>query len=229
MDYAQRLGEIRRNMAKAAEDAGRSPASVHLLAVTKTVSVECINQAIDAGVDWIGENRVQELMQKVGALLPCRRDFIGTLQANKAAKLVGKVTMVHSLSKLSAAEALERACERLDTSIDVLIQVNVGGEESKDGVSVEQLENFTRNVLNLKHLRPRGLMTVPPISEGEEARGHFARLRTLLEGMQWVSDQTEKPFDQLSMGMTHDYREAILEGATIVRIGSGLFGEREYQ
>lgn len=222
----ERIGEIRAAMAEAAEKAGRSPEAVTLVAVTKTVPVARINEAIRAGVDCIGENRVQEFLQKEGELLPCRRHFIGALQSNKAAKLVGKVGMIHSLCRRSAADALERACERENIALDVLLQVNIGGEESKDGLAPADVESFVKYVLELKHLRPRGLMTVPPISEGNEARFYFAQMRYLLQELQWVREKSGISFDQLSMGMSHDYREAILEGATIVRIGSKIFGER---
>lgn len=226
MGIAENLQGIHERMAEAAERVNRDPASIKLLAVSKTVPVEQINDAIRAGVDCIGENRVQEFLQKEGALLPCRRDFIGTLQSNKAAKLAGKVTMVHSLSKVSTAEALNKAWERVGEPLDVLLQVNVGGEASKDGVSPNEAEAFLETVLKMKYLQPVGLMTVPPISEGEEARHYFSLLRKLLENLRWVSDITGTAFDQLSMGMSHDYMEAIMEGATIVRVGSAIFGTR---
>ena len=224
----KRIAEIRASIAEAAQMAGRSPEDITLLAVTKTVPVEHINEAISAGVDVIGENRVQEFLQKAEELLPCHRHFIGTLQSNKAGKLVGKVEMVHSLSKRSTADALEKACEREDTTLDVLLQVNIGNEDSKDGVAPQEIESFVKYVSEMKYLRPRGLMTVPPISEGNVARVYFAKLRALQEKMKWVSEKSGVSFDQLSMGMSHDFREAIMEGATIVRVGTALFGERDH-
>lgn len=220
---------VQEKIAESAKKAGRSPEEILLLAVTKTVPAERILEAYEAGVKTYGENRVQEYTAKV-ELLPedAQWHIIGRLQRNKIKYIAGKVALVHSLCAENVAEEMQRICTARDTAMDCLIEVNVTGEESKDGVSPEKLEGFLETVARYDHIHVKGLMTIGRYSpDPEDARSAFAELRELFEKYSAVkNDRFEMKY--LSMGMSGDYQVAIEEGSNIVRVGSAIFGDRIY-
>jgi hypothetical protein len=214
-------------MEAAAKRAGRDPCKVRLVAVSKTVDLERIREAIEAGVDSLGENYVQEAHKKIEALeQKVSWHFIGHLQSNKVKYLPGKVSLIHSLDRLTLAEEIDRQWAMHGTPADVLIEVNLGGETSKGGVDEPAVEALLRRLAQLPHLTVRGLMAIPPyFADPEKVRPFFRRLRELAIRL----DALALPgvtMTELSMGMSHDFAVAIEEGATLVRIGTAIFGER---
>jgi PLP dependent protein len=217
----ENLATARESIADAARRSGRDVAAVELLAAIKYVEAEDLPVLAEAGIALVGENRVEQLLAKQAAgREPFTWDFIGHLQSRKARDLVGRVRLVHSLSTLSAAERLERASER---PIACLVEVNVAGEDSKEGLAPQRLDEFLAAVAELEHVRIEGLMTMPPLAaDAEGSRRHFAALRELAAelGGRWSGRHS---FDRLSMGTSQDYAVAVEEGATIVRLGSTLY------
>ncbi len=224
----QRLSAIRARMDAAAAACGRNPETVRLVAVTKTVPMPRIQQAISAGAAIVGENYIQEAREKFNAfpLLDVSWHFIGHLQSNKAKYAVRIFDLIHSVDSLKLAEALDKAAGNAGKRQDILLQVNVSGETRKSGVSMEEAPELVRSVAALPHLRVRGLMTMPPFFDTpESARPFFRALRELATRI----DQAALPnvrMHELSMGMSGDYEVAIQEGATLVRIGTAIFGAR---
>jgi pyridoxal phosphate enzyme (YggS family) len=192
--------------------------TVRLMAVTKTVSPERVNIAVDGGVDLLGENRVQEFLSKEAFYKPAEIHFIGSLQTNKVRQIVGKVSCIQSLDSVKLAREISAQSEKKNVLTDVLIEVNIGGEESKSGVSpdgVSALASFTKELPNIRF---RGLMAIPPPGAPEKL---YAELLELYE-----RTKSQYGADILSVGMSDDYITAIKYGSTLVRIGSGLFGRR---
>lgn len=223
------LLEIQDKIATAAKKAGRSPEDILLLCVTKTVPADRIMQAYNCGYKAFGENRVQEYLSKVDVLPEdAQWHIIGRLQRNKIKYIAGKVTLVHSLCAENVAEEMQRICTLRDTGMDCLVEVNVTGEESKDGVEPEKLEAFLETVSNFDRIRIKGLMTIGRYSPNpEDARNVFCELREIFEKWSMVkNDHFEMKY--LSMGMSGDYQVAIEEGSNIVRVGSAIFGDRIY-
>lgn len=217
---------INDRIAAAAARSGRSRADITLLAATKTRTAEEVAAAVAAGIDAAGENRVQELTAKLAehAYEPLIPHFIGALQTNKVKYVVGNVALIHSVGSAHLAEAISAASVRRGVTTSVLCELNLGGEESKSGAPKQEAEALCAAIAAMPGLCLRGLMTVPP-PDPDEARRCFAALRELLEAF---APNLPAGFDRLSMGMTHDFEAAIAEGATIVRIGTGIFGERLY-
>ena len=218
------------NIAEAAIKSGRKPEDITFLAATKTVDVSLINHAISLGLDHIGENKVQELLSKYEGYDLAHADlhFIGHLQSNKVRQIVGKVSTIQSVDSLKLASEISRQSIKQDIDTKILIEVNVGNEESKSGVKPELLTELLYQISELPRVSVDGLMAIPPICENEQKiRGYFEIMRNMF------IDISHKNIDNismntLSMGMSGDYKEAILEGATLVRIGSSLFGARNY-
>lgn len=229
LDLEENYKVICETMAQAARESGRSPEDVTLLGATKTVPVPLINHAIGLGLTHIGENRVQELMDKYDALAPCDKQFIGVLQSNKVKYLVGKVSLIQSVGSLSLAEEISRLSVKQGVETRVLLEVNIGHEESKSGFSPEELGERAAQVGALPGISVQGLMAIPPIREsGTQLRRYFCSMH------KYFIDIGSKKSDNvsmniLSMGMSADYRTAIQCGATMVRIGSLLFGQRIYK
>jgi pyridoxal phosphate enzyme (YggS family) len=221
------ISRVREEIDRAARRAGRSPGEVRLLAVTKTVDDERIREAIAAGVDLIGENYVQEARRKIDLMgRPLPWHFIGHLQTNKAKYAVRLFDMIHSVDRLELARELDRRAAAADVTLKVLVEVNVSGEATKSGVAADQALALVKSVAELPRLSVRGLMTMPPwFDDPEEARPHFAALRRLAEAIRREGIEGIR-MEELSMGMTNDYPVAVEEGATIVRIGRAIFGER---
>lgn len=229
-DIAGNYARIRETMAKACADAGRAEDAVSLLAVTKTVEPARINRAIELGVTQIGENRVQEFLGKRDSLHleGIGVHLIGHLQTNKVRQIVGLADLIESVDSVRVAEAISAASQKLDRVTDVLVEVNIGREEAKSGILPEELESLLEQISSFPGIHVRGLMTVPPILHTEsEKRRIFSQMRELFIDMKGKNIDNVN-MGVLSMGMSSDYREAILEGATLVRVGSALFGRRTY-
>jgi len=220
---------IKEKIARAALKAGRRPEDVLLLAVTKTIDNERIREAVDAGLCELGENKVQEIMDKYDTL---ERDvkwhMIGHLQTNKVKYIADKVTLIHSVDSLKLAEEINKKAAKAGRVMDILIEINVADEESKFGITCDMAEDIIKEIALMENLRVRGLMTVAPfVDDGEENRPVFRRLRQLLVDIN-AKKIDNVNMDILSMGMTGDYEVAVEEGATIVRVGTGIFGPRVY-
>jgi len=223
----ERLEEVRSRMAEAALRAGRDPERVELVAVSKTVDVARIGEGIEAGIRILGENRVQEAEGKIAALgRRVKWHLVGHLQTNKAKLAVSLFDFIHSLDSTRLAEALERHAGMQGKVLPLLVEVNLAEEESKSGVSPEELPGLLRSVSPLRHLQVQGLMAIPPfLEEAEEVRPYFRRLRELAEEVSAL-EIGNIDMRHLSMGMSHDFEVAIEEGATLVRIGTAIFGPR---
>ena len=221
----ERLAVIRQNIAEAAKASGRTEQDITLMAVTKTVSPELINLAVDHGVTVLGENRVQEYLSKRESYREqAEVQFIGHLQTNKVRQIIDKVTLIHSVDSLHLAEAVSKAAKQQGIVMPVLLEVNIGGEASKSGVSPDMLPELLAAVQQLPNIRTDGLMTIPPpMTEETEQLRVFTEMRELFDRL-----KQSVPMHVLSMGMSGDYAAAIRCGATTVRIGSALFGARFY-
>lgn len=215
-------------MEAAAARVGRNPATIRLLGATKSVDPARIRTAIQAGLTLCGENRLQEALPKIESLkgLPVEWHFIGRLQRRKVKTVVGLFSMIQSVEDLELAEAIQRRCEQVGIEQPVLLEINIGSEASKGGFAPHALERVMPDLLAMRRLRIRGLMTIPPpVDDPECARSNFRRLRDLARSLarpEWPTVSMA----ELSMGMSHDYAVAIEEGATIIRIGTALFGAR---
>ena len=224
--------EIRENylricddISKASAEAGRSD-TPRIMAVTKTVSPERVNYAIGLGIDLLGENRVQEYMDKRESYSPAEVHFIGSLQTNKVKYIIDKVSMIHSVDNVKLAAEIDRRAEQHGLVMDILTEINIGEEESKSGISVQSATEFCGEISELKNVRLRGLMCIPPPGCEESV---FASMQELFEKIRSNYRNIDNiKFDTLSMGMSGDYTAASKHGATIVRIGSALFGHRVY-
>jgi hypothetical protein len=221
------IERIRENIAAAALKSGRSPSDVKLMAVTKTVDDERIMEAVKVGVDIIGENYVQEAkrkIEKIGKAIDWH--LIGHLQSNKAKYAVRFFDMIHSVDRISLAEEIDKRSKTVGRIMKVLIEVNTSGEETKNGISPENALDLAAKISRLDNLSLRGLMTMPPwFDDPEDARPYFAALRELSDKITRGNIENVK-MEELSMGMSGDYEVAVEEGATIVRIGRAIFGER---
>lgn len=224
-EIAANLASVERRIEDACARAGRRRDEVRLIAVSKTFGPDAITSAIECGVTDLGENRVQELREKFPEL---RREacwhMIGHLQSNKAREAVHLFGVIHSVDRQSLADKLDQAARDLGRSVDVLVQVNVGGEPQKSGVSEADLAALVRHVSSLGSLRLRGLMTIPPIADVTATRGYFAKMKRLRDSLR--EGIGPESFVELSMGMTDDFEIAIEEGATMIRVGRAIFGER---
>ncbi len=226
-DISENIKHVREVIAEAALKSGRNPSGVRLMAVTKTVDDERILEAIRAGVDIIGENYVQEGKRKIEKLgKDVAWHLVGYLQSNKAKYAVKIFDMIHSVDRISLARELDRRSGNAGLVTKILIEVNLSGEETKSGVQKGEAVALVREAAALDHLSIHGLMTMPPwFDDPEDARPYFTALRELRDRVREERIGNIR-MDELSMGMTGDYRVAVEEGATIVRVGRGIFGER---
>jgi pyridoxal phosphate enzyme (YggS family) len=227
MSIQTNIEQIRSRIAAACARSGRNPAEVRLVAVSKTKPAAMINEAAAAGQQLFGENYVQEFMDKADQVTAqVEWHFIGSLQSNKVKYLRGKVAMIHSLDRLSLAEEINRQWGKLNRKLDVLLEVNLGEEDSKAGTDEASLFELARRVAELPQLRVRGLMALPPwLDDPEEVRPYFRRLRQLAEQIREMNIPGIE-MAELSMGMSHDFEVAVEEGATLVRVGTAIFGQR---
>ena len=223
------LKQVQENIRTACERAGRDPSEVTLIAVSKTKPVETLREAYDLGVRVFGENKVQELDKKIGELPDdISWHMIGHLQRNKVKYIAGRVALIHSVDSFRLAEEINIQAKKKGVVIPVLIEVNAAGEESKFGVSIEDVEELCRQISELDGIKINGLMTVAPyVVDSEDNRPIFHKIKAL--SIDIASKNIDNvSMDILSMGMTGDYMVAIEEGATMVRVGTGIFGERNY-
>ena len=226
MSIAENIAEVRANMAAACQKAGRAETDVKLVAVTKYVEPERIAEAFACGLKTVGENHAQEVRDKLTFYKQYRAElhFIGQLQSNKVKYIIGNARLIQSADREKLLLDIDRQAGKLDLVQGVLLQVNIGGEEQKGGAAMEDVPYLLELACGLKHLKVEGLMCVPPDVDAEAARPYFARLYELREKLRPLFP--EQPLRELSMGMSHDYPQAILEGATMVRVGTAIFGRR---
>ena len=231
MSIAENIAHIRSQINAAAIAAGRDPRQIQLCAATKMNGADAVRQAIAGGVDCCGENRVQELVQKgaEGAYAGAPVHFIGHLQTNKVRQVVGAVDLIQSVDRLNLMEAIEKEAARKNLVQDVLLEINIGREESKSGFFAEEVHGVLGNIAQFPHIRVRGLMAIPPIAENPGENLKFFK-----EILQLSVDITAKKYDNvtmecLSMGMSDDFADAISCGSTMVRIGTAIFGQRNYK
>ena len=232
MTISDRLAEVIRRKDEAAVRSGRNPGDVTLVAVTKTHGADEINQAIEAGATDIGENRVQELLEKYDEVKPVRWHLIGHLQSNKVKNVIGRVVMIHSVDSAKLAREINKRSEAAGLVTDVLIEINSAMEETKSGIDARDLRQLTEEITSeCANVRVRGLMCIPPIAaDPEDSRPYFKEAAALFEEMKnWDLPKERFMPDVLSMGMSGDFEVAIEEGATIVRVGSSIFGPRNYR
>lgn len=223
----ENLAKVRENIRKACEKAGRNPEEVTLIAVSKTKPVSMLEEAYQAGSREFGENKVQEIMDKYPQLpSDVRWHMIGHLQRNKVKYVIDKACLIHSVDSLRLAEEISSQAEKKKVETDILVEVNIAQEESKFGTSREEAVRLVEEIARLPHIHIRGLMTIAPFVENpEDNRQYFRQIRELsVDIMQKNIDNVN--MSVLSMGMTGDYMVAIEEGATMVRVGTGIFGER---
>ncbi len=229
MFYVEKnLTEVRDKMKASAEDCGRSPQDVKLIAVTKTYGADLINEAIRLGVTDIGENRVQEIMEKYSQVLPVKWHLIGHLQKNKVKYIIDKVELIHSVDSFELAKEIDKHAKKIGKVQRILLEVNVSGEESKFGIRPEDCAETCKAISQLKNVKIEGLMTIAPFVDDENV------LTEVFEGLKNLAIEVDGlelenvSMKELSMGMTNDFPLAITKGATMVRVGTGIFGKRNY-
>ncbi len=228
MSIKENLEKVERRIAAAAEKSGRKREDITLVAVTKTHGADMMNEAIALGVTDIGENKPQEVRDKFDSVLPARWHLIGHLQTNKVKYVIDKVCLIHSVDSIKLMDEIERQAEKHGTDMDILIQVNISGEETKSGVSREELPPLLIHAGELKRVKVKGLMTIAPKTDNSVTNAvHFDNMRQL-----FIDIAQKKYYNvnmlYLSMGMSGDFETAIEHGANMVRVGSAIFGERDY-
>lgn len=229
MSIAENIARVRAEIAEAAREAGRRPEEILLVGASKMNGADACREAIAAGVDALGENRVQEMVQKLSehAYDGAPLHFIGHLQRNKVNKVVGQASLIQSVGSLPLLDEIEKTAARLDITQDILLEVNVGGEAAKSGFAPADVLAAAEAALSRVHVRVRGLMTIPPAEADREAN-----MRYFQEVYALYVDINEKLFhnglEYLSMGMSGDYADAVRAGATMVRVGTAIFGARNY-
>ncbi len=227
---AVRLSELRNQIAVAEKRAGRSPGCVQLVAVSKTKSVELVSEAAAAGQRMFAENYVQEALGKVAVFPSLQWHFIGSLQTNKVKDVVGRFALIHSVDRERLLCAISDQAQQQNIIQDCLLQIHIGSESTKHGFDPTEVQTLVRTAKELRGIRLRGLMCLPPVTTDESVgRGFFRELRELSVGLrgELKSEFERAAFDLLSMGTSGDFEWAILEGATHIRIGTSIFGERE--
>ncbi len=226
--FDENFAEIKQKIAAAAKKSGRTEKDITLLAATKTVDTETVNYAIKSGIEFIGENRVQEFLSKYDGYLPVHKHFIGHLQTNKVKDIINRVELIHSVDSYRLAEEISRQAVKNGKTMDILLEINIGNEDSKSGFDHRDAVSAAEKISELDGVKIRGLMAIPPICENaEQNRPYFAKMKKLFID---IGDKKidNSNMDILSMGMSDDYEIAIEEGATTVRIGTALFGRRNY-
>ena len=230
MSIAENIARIRAEMNKAAIDCGRDPSQIQLCAATKMNGADAVREAIAGGVDCCGENRVQELVakEKEDAYRGTPVHFIGVLQTNKVKQVVGHVDLIQSVDRLNLMQAIEKEAAKQGITQNILLEINIGGEESKSGFRADEIWEVLEDLHNFPHLRVRGLMAIPPVS-----REPGDNLKFFKEISQLSVDIMRKKYDNvtmecLSMGMSDDFTDAIRAGSTMIRVGTAIFGDRNY-
>lgn len=228
-DIRGNLEKVRQQIRQSAEGCGRSQDDILLVAVSKTRTPEEINIAIEAGVTDIGENKVQEIMDKYDDIKPVRWHMIGHLQTNKVKYIIGKVSMIHSVDSYKLAAEINKRAAACGITMDILLQVNSAQEESKFGISTEETEGLIMQILDsCENIRIRGLMCIAPYADDpEDIKKYFDSVKEQYDQFSTI-DHPNLDFRYLSMGMSHDFPVAIEAGSNLVRVGSAIFGERDY-
>ncbi|MCT4592900.1 MAG: YggS family pyridoxal phosphate-dependent enzyme [Anaeromicrobium sp.] len=228
MSIKENIEHIRREIKEVCNRVNREYDEVTLIGVTKTIDCERIRQALDDKIDHVGENKVQEIMNKYEEIKDAKIHMIGHLQTNKVKYIIDKVSLIHSLDRLSLAKEINKRAKQHGIIMDTLVQVNVANEDTKFGLKVEEVERFLEEIRDMENIRVLGLMTIAPYEEdSENVRIYFKELKNIFEELK-NKDYSNVHMKYLSMGMTNDYKVAIEEGTNFVRIGTGIFGERNY-
>ena len=230
MSIKSNIEYIQELKAKAAEQSGRRAEDVLLVAVTKLHTPEEMNEAIDAGITDIGENKVQEILDKYDKVKPVRWHLIGHLQTNKVKYIIDKVSMIHSVDSLKLAKEIDKRAGQHGINMDILIQVNSAMEESKFGITTGETDQLIRDISEqCPNVTIKGMMCIAPYADDpNEIRGYFAEVKALYDKYS-DSDLDRVDFQYLAMGMTHDFEVAILEGSNLIRVGTAIFGYRDYR
>ena len=229
MSIAENIARVRARIARTAEEAGRRPEEITLVGASKMNDSAACREAIAAGIDALGENREQEMTRKLAehAYDGAPLHFIGHLQRNKVKNVVGKVALLESVGSETLLEAVEKQAEKLGITQDILLEVNIGGEEAKSGFAPEALFAAAETAARCPHVRVRGLMCIPPVAEGEHGSlPYFEKVHALFVDIN--GKMYDNTLDILSMGMSGDYEDAVRAGATMVRVGTAIFGARNY-
>ncbi len=230
-DIAENLKAVREKIARAAVASGRNAEDIRLMAVSKTVEPKYINFAISEGIDLIGENKVQEFLSKRDELnlKNCSAHLIGHLQTNKVKQIIGKVAMIQSVDSLRLASEISKRAGEINICCDILVEVNVGGEESKTGIAFDEAEELVSAISEMRNIKVRGLMSVPPLdAELSKTREFFSKMHRMFVDIR-AKKLDNVNIDILSLGMSGDFETAILEGSNLVRVGSAIFGARDYR
>lgn len=229
MSISENLKEINEKISAAAAKSGRKREDILLLGVTKTIDTKRIREMMDCGVKYLGENKVQEITEKYDEIgNDAKWHLIGHLQTNKVKYIIDKVELIHSVDSLKLAEEINKRAQRINITMDILIEINIAGEKSKHGIDANDALKLCEQTAPLSNVRVRGLMCVAPFVENpHENRDYFARMRKLFIDIR-DKNIDNVYMDYLSMGMTNDYEVAVEEGANIVRIGTAIFGKRDY-
>jgi len=227
-EFDLNFAAVNEKIDKALEKSGRKREDIILLAATKTVDAESINYAIEKGISYIGENKVQELLLKNDAIKGAHRHFIGHLQTNKVKDIIDKVKLIHSVDSLKLAKEISKQAEKRNITMDILLEINIGDEDSKWGFEIENIYQAIEEIAQLPAINIKGLMAIPRIcGVAEENRKYFRKMYKLFIDIR-DKNIDNVSMEQLSMGMSDDFDIAIEEGATIVRLGTALFGKRIY-
>ncbi len=226
--FDENYKSITENIARAATLSGRNPEDIILLAATKKVDDKVINHAIKSGIAYIGENRVQEFLSKYEFYAPVHKHFIGHLQTNKVKDIIDKVELIHSVHSYKLAEEISKQAVKKNIKMNILLEINIGAEESKSGFAPDEVLAAVQKIATLEGVFVKGLMAIPPICEKpEQNRPYFAKMKKLFIDIA-AQKIDNSSMDILSMGMSDDYEVAIQEGANMVRLGTALFGRRNY-
>lgn len=219
---------ITQKIAAAAQSVGKAQDDITLLAATKTVDVDVINHAIKSGVKFIGENRVQEFLTKHDSYLPVNQHFIGHLQTNKVKDIIDKVSLIHSVDSYRLAQEISKQAVKHNVVMDILLEINIGNEQSKSGFTAQEACEAVEKIAKFDNIKIKGLMAIPPVCENpQQNRPYFAKMNKLFIDIE-AKKIDNSSMEILSMGMSDDYEVAIQEGANMVRIGTALFGRRNY-
>lgn len=224
------LKEIQHQMQQACQKAGRDISEITLIGVSKTIDPEIINASLKIGIENLGESKPQEILRKFPLIdRPAKWHMIGNLQGNKVKMIIDKVDMIQSVDSLKLAQEIGKRASAIDIVMPVLVQVNIGDEGQKNGISIDQLFEQVQAISEVPGVQVEGLMCIAPYFEDpEDVRPYFKKMKSLFEQLKEIA-YNNMTMKYLSMGMTHDFKIAIEEGATIIRVGTGLYGKRNYQ